>query len=90
MTSSKKAHPGERDAAVAAAGPLGGLLVVVRHQLAAGRLHHLGLVGRRVVGMAPCVGNAPITANHLCTGRPAAPAKRKKRSTAVVAAADTC
>lgn len=58
-------HPRERDAAVAAAGALGGLLVVVRHKLAPGSLHHLGLVGKGVVGMAPSVGYAPVPANHL-------------------------
>lgn len=59
------AHPGERDAAVTAAGALSGLLVEVRHKLASGRLHHLGLVRLGVVGMTPSVGYAPVAANHL-------------------------
>jgi len=59
------AHPGERDAAVTAAGALGGLLVEVRHKLASGRLHHLRLVRLGVVGMTPSVGYAPVAANHL-------------------------
>lgn len=60
-----KSHPGKGDAAVAAAGALGRLLVVVRHEHAPGRLDHLGLVGLGVVGMAPSVGYAPVPANHL-------------------------
>lgn len=58
-------YPGKVDPAVSAAGALGGLLVVVSHQPTTGGLHDLRLVGRRVVGMAPGVGNAPVAANHL-------------------------
>lgn len=65
----KKTHPGERDvaASVGTDGALGGLLEVVSHKLAPGRLHGLGLVGLGVVRMAPGVGYAPVPANHLLT-----------------------